>query len=221
MPGHVRVGGSWKTVSSPSVRVGGSWKPVTAGFTRVGGAWKEWYAAIQPTYELLETQILPSNQASVVFSNLNSSYGSSYQHLQLRVIARGSLNSQIVSMQINGDTGNNYAWHGLAGEIAGGVRGVRSSGGSSQSSIFRASAQGSPDAASQVFGAGIIDILDAFETTKNKTVRSIAGQLIPNDESIAIFSGLYNSTSAINSITLFRSSSSFIAGSRFSLYGIR
>lgn len=177
-------------------------------------------AYIPPAFELLETQIVGATPlSSVIFSNLNSSYASTYQHLQIRLVLRGSLGSQIVSMQINGDTGNNYAYHGTAGEIEGNVRDVRSFNGSSLSSIFRVSAQG--HTSTGVFGVGIVDILDAFETTKNKTIRSLAGQNIPADDSIAIFSGLYLSTSAINSITIFRAGSNFVTGSRLSLYGLR
>ena len=42
MPGLVRVGGAWKTVSGISVRVGGAWKAVTGAFVRVAGVWKSW-----------------------------------------------------------------------------------------------------------------------------------------------------------------------------------
>jgi hypothetical protein len=42
MPGLVRVGGAWKTVSGISVRVGGAWKTVTGALVRVAGVWKSW-----------------------------------------------------------------------------------------------------------------------------------------------------------------------------------
>jgi hypothetical protein len=42
MPGLVRVGGAWKTVSGISVRVGGAWKTVNDAFVRVAGVWKSW-----------------------------------------------------------------------------------------------------------------------------------------------------------------------------------
>lgn len=45
MPGNVRVGGAWKSVSGVSTKVGGAWKSVSAGFTRVGGVWKQWYSS--------------------------------------------------------------------------------------------------------------------------------------------------------------------------------
>lgn len=46
MSGHVRVGGAWKTVVTPSVKVGGAWKTVTAAYTKVGGAWKQWFSGV-------------------------------------------------------------------------------------------------------------------------------------------------------------------------------
>jgi hypothetical protein len=45
MPGNVRVGGAWKSVSGVSTRIGGTWKTVSSGWTRIGGAWKQWFTA--------------------------------------------------------------------------------------------------------------------------------------------------------------------------------
>lgn len=169
---------------------------------------------------LIETVVVgAAGAASVTFENL-SQYSGVYRHLQLVVVARGTLDSQIMSMRINGDSGNNYANHGLTGEVEGGTRAVRSFGSSSQNSIFRVAAQAHSSSASGAFSAGIIEILDPFSTLKNKTIRSMSGQVRQTDESIALFSGLYLSTSAISSITLFRAGSNFVEHSRFSLYGV-
>lgn len=45
MPGSVKVGGAWKTVSAASVKVGGTWKTVSAAYTKIGGTWKQWYTS--------------------------------------------------------------------------------------------------------------------------------------------------------------------------------
>jgi hypothetical protein len=169
-------------------------------------------------FELIASTVLTSNEPSVTFNNLDA-WSSTYKHLQIRTLAKGTSGSQVVSMRINGETGSVYSSHGLTGEIESGVRAVRSFGTSSQNSIFRVAAQGNGTPADS-FGAGIIDVLD-FSSSKTKTIKSLSGQVNSGDESIALFSGLYNSASPINSIIIYRDSSSFVSGSRFSLYGIR
>jgi hypothetical protein len=40
----VKVGGSWKTVSSTKVKVGGAWKATSSGWVRLSGVWREFVA---------------------------------------------------------------------------------------------------------------------------------------------------------------------------------
>ena len=71
-----------------------------------------------------------------------------------------------------------------------------------------------------VFSATIIDYLDAFSTSKNKTIRVFVGNSLAPLVSLA--SGFQNSTTATTSIELgLYNSTTFASGSRFSLYGIR
>jgi hypothetical protein len=71
-----------------------------------------------------------------------------------------------------------------------------------------------------IFGSAVIDILDPFSTTKNTTTRSLGGH---NSSTARLYlgSGAYYSTAAVTSITVGPNSGSILAGSRFSLYGIR
>jgi hypothetical protein len=65
------------------------------------------------TYELIESQILGSNQSSITFSSL-ATYASTYKHLQIRAAGKGSGNSfeeTNVNLRFNGDTGSNYSAH--------------------------------------------------------------------------------------------------------------
>jgi hypothetical protein len=66
------------------------------------------------------------------------------------------------------------------------------------------------------FSASITDILDAFSTVKNKTVRWFGGY--PNE--LCLASNLWENTNAINSITITTSADNFSVGSRFSIYGV-
>ncbi len=75
-------------------------------------------------------------------------------------------------------------------------------------------------AGSNIFGAMVVDFVEPFSTTKNKTIRGISGMHSPTE--ISVRSGAYVSTTPISSITMLQTSgTSFVAGSRFSLYGIK
>lgn len=171
------------------------------------------------SYDLLETQILGSNTTSITFSNLNSTYGTDYQHLQLRILGRTDRNDtdDFIVLRFNSDSGNNYASHLLRGN-----------GTNVQSSTPRTSYQNIEisglTAATQTansFGALIIDILDPFETTKNTTIRTFSGQT-GSYNFVGLSSGLWMNTNAVTTILLDQFfGSNFLTGSRFSLYGLK
>ena len=166
-------------------------------------------------YELIQTQILGSSTPSITFSNLGN-FSSTYKHLQLRSAPKSnsSAASGLGWVRLNGSfngntTDSNYAVHGLFGN------------GSSVSSFAETSSRKGFGVASRVnenFSANVTDILDAYSSTKNKTTRTFAGM----NGIVAIYSHLFNNTGSITSIEITtEDGSSFIAGSRFSLYGIR
>jgi hypothetical protein len=166
------------------------------------------------TYELIETYVLGTAQASVVFSNLNT-YSSTYKHLQIRYTSRATVDSGTLFATFNGVTGTSYATHRL---LANGSS-VTSDAFTSRASLFVGN-NGTSDNAANIFAAGVIDILDFSSTTKNKTTRVLAG-VSGAVSSVSLQSGLFNSTSAITSMEIFGNVGSLVAGSRFSLYGIR
>jgi hypothetical protein len=85
---------------------------------------------------------------------------------------------------------------------------------------MRSSITSAAVSAANVFSAGFTDVLDPYSTTKNKTIRSLNGNI---DQSfIFLWSGLWMDTSSLTSITLSsQNAANFVSGSRFSLYGIR
>lgn len=161
-------------------------------------------------YELIETQVLASAQASVVFSSLGT-YSATYKHLQIRATHLSSGAGAVdLLMRLNADTGSNYNNHALVGNGSA----VSSIAGTSTSSMrigFVAGGQ---------FGASITDILDAYSTTKNKTSRTLVGAIADVNE-IQLASAAWRNTASITSITLLPSAGNIATGSRFSLYGIR
>ena len=168
------------------------------------------------SYELIESVILSSNQSSVTFSNLGN-YSSTYKHLQIRAVARTdrSGNGDNIGMRFNGDTASTYNWHLLAGT---GSSVITSSGATTYMLPGWVSAN---NTTANAFGAAIIDLLDAYSSSKNKTIRSLTG-LGATETNIRLMSGLWRSTSSVTSTTLFPvDGTNFVSGSRFSLYGIK
>ena len=168
-------------------------------------------------YELIETQILGSSTPSVTFSSLGT-YSSTYKHLQIRYIVRNSNASDEIALRLrlNGDaTTANYTFHQLAGTGSS----VVSTGNTNQGFLALTNQPGSTSAAN-IFHPGIVDVLDAFSTTKNKTSRNIGG-FAGSVRNISIYSGVWLSTASITSMEISTATGTFVAGSRFSLYGIR
>lgn len=172
--------------------------------------------AVKPStsaYELIGTIRITGTQSSVTFAGIPSSQ---YKHLQLRIVSRGGRagTDDDFFMQFNGDTGSNYSRHHVSAFNVSTPVGYSTA---SSSSLYIGSPTGN-SSATNVFGAQIVDILDAFSTTKNKSIRSLAGSTAINYTQI--IGGAWYSTSAITSLTIFPYTTIF-PGSRFSLYGIR
>ena len=174
-------------------------------------------------YELISTTVLGSDTTSVTFSGLGTS-AAAYKHLQIRAVARtntAASSGNAIAMRFNADSGANYAFHILNGASDGGGA-VQSYNGTSQTSFFIGS-HTAASATGSAFAGNVIDILD-FASTKNKTARGLAGHANASLSRIRLYSGLWMSTSAITSITLYDEtvgSNSFVTGSRFSLYGLK
>jgi hypothetical protein len=166
-------------------------------------------------YELIASEILTTNEASITFSNLGD-YSATYKHLQVRATARGTNAAAgiVLRMILNGDTANNYSQHGLQGDGSA----VTSFANANQPFLF-ASAITAAGATANSFSGMVIDLLDAYSTTKNTTMRSLSGSTAFNR--ILLFSSAYLNTASITTIRFECSGDSIATGSRFSLYGIK
>lgn len=170
-------------------------------------------------FESIATTTLTSNTASVVFSSIPSTY----QHLQLRLLSRSTRSAMAnLNIQINSDTGTVYTRHELSGDGATASASGSAAGGVTTANIARSTGT---DSASDVFGVAIIDFADYASSTKNKTIRSFYG--IDNNSAspagtIGLRSVLYIGITAISGFTLTSASSTnFVTGSTFALYGIK
>ena len=167
------------------------------------------------SYDLLETEILTGTQSSVTFSSLGD-YASDYQHLQLRYVIRtnrSGANNDVIRVELNSDSGSSYRWHQLAGNGSS----VSSSASGADTAMW-ASYVSTQDHATGVFGAGVIDLLDPFETNKNTTIRTLGGTTGAITQ-INLTSGAWFNTAAVTAIKLFQYGSTMDTNSRISLYG--
>lgn len=191
--------------------------PIPLGVLAVAGAGA---AGAGAAYEWLETQVIGTAVASITFSNVNTNYASTYQHLQVRMTGRvtGSQSGSgaAIRLRFNSDTGNNYRAHQLYGDGSSVVS--NESGATSGIGLQRFTDGG---ATASAFGAIVLDILDPFETTKNTTTRQLGGNA-NNSNFIFMNSGLWVNTAAITTIYFEpQVGTNFAIGSRFSLYGLR
>ena len=171
------------------------------------------------SFDLLETQVLGSTTASVTFSNLNSTYGATYKHLQIRATARTNRSGEFsdpIYLSLNGSTSAEYSVHALIGNGSSVSSGAGTSTGFPSVDYAFAS-----NAGANLFSAHVYDFLDAFTANKNRTVRILTGGAGPTSgSSIDLRSIARYNTAAITSITL-DPIGSFVTGCRFSLYGIK
>lgn len=164
-------------------------------------------------YELISTTILGSDTNNIEFTSI----AQTYKHLQIRATTRESSATigANFNVRMNGITSSSYSHHRLSGNGSS----VSSSNFANASNIIMHELPYS-GSTSGIFSSSIIDILDYASTAKNKTIRALTGAT-PADTGIKLVSGVLYSTSAITSVTLYTTATSFLTGSRFSLYGIK
>lgn len=173
-------------------------------------------AAFSPgAYDLLETQVLTSSATYVDFTGLDSY--TDYKHLQVRLAARNdrAANSSASYITINLDTGSNYSSHVVAGNGSN----TYSSALTSQAQAQYGQMPGS-NAPANTFGVAVIDILDFNNSSKNTTIRALSGH--PGTTNlIQLFSSAWYNTNAVTSLRFWHFSGDSIAGSRYSIYGVK
>jgi len=172
--------------------------------------------------------IVPNSYESIATINGDGSSGtisftsipSTYKHLQLRITALGTSGAggyptSLAYFRINSDSGANYKVHSLNGS-------------GSAASSFNGSNNGDflyvPGGNTSYYCSAVIDILDYTDTSKVKVLRSLNGSDRNGSGYIFLNSMLWNSTAAINTISLSHDATyggAFTTGSKFALYGIK
>lgn len=171
------------------------------------------------SYESIATTSLSSSQSSVTFTESGSAW-SRYKHLQIRAMAglTGTNNDYWnLPFYVNGDTGSNYARHGLRGSGAS----VSAVGAATQTRMYLYDCMPNFTDTSK-FGVFVIDLLDFNNTSKYKTMRGLSGTDGNGSGGIALCSSAWFNTNAITSITFEADAGlNFRQYSTFALYGIK
>ena len=114
------------------------------------------------SFDALGSVSLSGTTSSVSFSNIPSGY----KHLQIRYVSRCNRNTpgDGLSIRLNGDSSTNYSRHIIYNaEPNLGQEGLASQ------TLSNCAVHAAATAPANVFGAGIVDILDYSSLTKNKT----------------------------------------------------
>lgn len=176
-------------------------------------------AGFLPTsFESIATVTVGSGGASTITF---SSIPGTYTHLQIRGIMRDTFSGGTgigqCTIIVNSDSASNYAFHWLQGD------------GSTASAFgyanrndgwFAGAMPKDADTASS-YGVMVSDILDYANTNKFKTYRDLSGVDLNGSGKVFFQSGLWRSTSAITSLTIYPNISNFKQYTTFALYGIK
>lgn len=169
-----------------------------------------------PSFESIATQTASGTVTNLTFSNIPSTF----THLQVRGILRGTDASYSDNMLIrfNGDSSFIYNGSGIETDNAAiSVQGSATTSAISPTTLSSMAAS----APSNLFTSYIIDIADYRSTSKFKSVSALSGFDSNIYGKSAISFGLWRSTNAITSIAFSLLNGSIGAGSTFALYGIK
>jgi len=190
----------------------GGFKSLNRYYDMLAGntVWNPWEP--QGAYDALSTVTVPSGGlASITFAGIPNTY----KHLQIRSIFRPSAICWL-AMQFNSDTGTNYSRHDLRGDGSSATAEAGISVNLMYLHLYL------PTPATNVFAAGVTDILDYTNTSKNTTVRALGGTDANGSGNVDLTSSAWLNTSAVNSITLTTNNgSTFSQYTQFTLYGVR
>ena len=147
-----------------------------------------------------------------------SSIPQNYEHLQLRLLSRSSGVDYGIIVKLNSDAGSNYYRHYLYADGSTIASGGDASAFSGALFLYSALSSGTAN----VYSANIVDVLDYANTNKYKTMRNLNGSDFNGSGFVSLSSALWNSTAAVNSITLtIYGGHNFVQYTHAALYGIK
>ena len=158
------------------------------------------------TYEAITSTTLGSAQSSVVLGS-GGTIPQGYTDLVI-VCNTGVTSTTNDYVRLNGDTGSNYSWTRMVGSGST----ATSSRGTNDTKMLVG------DVTTTIVTTQIIHIQNYSNTTTNKTILTRSSS--PNS-AVTASVGLWRNTAAVTSVTLLPDGTTWLAGSTFSLYGIK
>lgn len=147
-----------------------------------------------------------------------SSIPQNYEHLQLRLLSRSEGPDYGIIVKLNSDAGSNYYRHYLYADGSTIVSGGDASAFSGALFLYAALSTSTAN----VYSINILDVLDYTNTNKYKTMRNLNGLDSNGSGFVSLTSALWNSTTAVNSITLtIYGGHDFAEYTHAALYGIK
>ena len=173
---------------------------------------------------LLSRTVLAVDTPSITISGIPATH----THIELYSLTRTdrAAGSDLIALQFNGDTGNNYDWEQLFGnngvaDAFNAPAGGHIAGPISQIALTSATAN---TATAGSYGSGRWTVLYYTQTATHKMVVGQGGVFVDDSAAGAVragMAGVWRNTAAITSMKLFPAlGTNFKAGSRFELYGI-
>lgn len=165
------------------------------------------------SYESIATQTVGAGgQASIQFNSIPSTF----QNLQLRFVAKsttagGGSGGALVLMTMNSTAFTKSAYLYATGTS------LASNNNSNPGFLANLVRAGE----TSMFTACVVDIFDYRNTNKTKTLRILGGMNINGSSEMSLNMNVWNSTSAVTSLTITPTSGDFAQYSSFALYGIR
>jgi hypothetical protein len=189
---------------------------VAQGLPKYQKLWDGTTVYSDTAFESIATVTVGSTSvADITFSSIPSTY----KHLQIRGILKSTVSPEDTDyafFYLNSDTANNYATHRLTGNGSSpGASALTSTGSGNAGYIIASTGK------TNIFGALIMDILDYNSSSKRKTVRVLSGLDSNGSGNIELFSTLYMSASAVNSIKFVSQTGNIAQYSSLALYGIK
>jgi hypothetical protein len=179
------------------------------------------------SYESIATATGTGSSGTITFSSIPSTYS----HLQVRVLSKGTATGVAAYpaiIRLNGSSSAIYSEHFLTGNGATASASAGNSPSTTSTTLWKISASSKTSAPNMTntMGVAIIDIHDYASTTKNKTIRYFGGTECndtgTNASYVTLGSGLYGATTAVSSLSIITDGgTNFTTSSVFSLYGIK
>lgn len=175
------------------------------------GSLSEPAPAVTNSYESIATYSGTGSSGTITFTSIPSTY----KHLQIRWIATASTGGAIY-INLNSDGGSNYSAHNINGN--GSTAGAQAQSAASNPLIIR---NGGITTTGNTMTAGVFDLIDYGNTSKNKTWRNLGGYDANGSGLIELASGAWYNTAAVTSLSIIHNGGNFNTNSQFALYGIK